>query len=246
MTGTLVNAGMIVAGSCVGLILKKGLRPHLEQAIHQATGLAVIMIGLNGALTNMLSSDPATGSVSSSGELMLVFSMILGAIVGESLGIEEHLNRLGDLVEDKLHLSGFAQSFVNGALIYCVGAMAIVGAINDGLLGDPSTLITKGVLDGVTSIVLAASMGPGVLFSAIPVILYQGGLTLFAGLLEPVLQGELLRQICAAGFVLVGCIGVNFMSDKFHIKVANFLPALLVPALWAGVKALLALAGMPL
>ncbi len=246
MTGTLVNAGMIAAGSCVGLILKKGLRPHLEQAIHQATGLAVIMIGLNGALTNMLSSDPATGSVSSSGELMLVFSMILGAIVGESLGIEEHLNRLGDLVEDKLHLSGFAQSFVNGTLIYCVGAMAIVGAINDGLLGDPSTLITKGVLDGVTSIVLAASMGPGVLFSAIPVILYQGGLTLFAGLLEPVLQGELLRQICAAGFVLVGCIGVNFMSDKFHIKVANFLPALLVPALWAGVKALLALAGMPL
>ena len=246
MTGTLVNAGMIAAGSCVGLILKKGLRPHLEQAIHQATGLAVIMIGLNGALTNMLSSDPATGSVSSSGELMLVFSMILGAIVGESLGIEEHLNRLGDLVEDKLHLSGFAQSFVYGALIYCVGAMAIVGAINDGLLGDPSTLITKGVLDGVTSIVLAASMGPGVLFSAIPVILYQGGLTLFAGLLEPVLQGELLRQICAAGFVLVGCIGVNFMSDKFHIKVANFLPALLVPALWAGVKALLALAGMPL
>lgn len=246
MTGTLVNAGMIAAGSCVGLILKKGLRPHLEQAIHQATGLAVIMIGLNGALTNMLSSDPATGSVSSSGELMLVFSMILGAIVGESLGIEEHLNRLGDLVEDKLHLSGFAQSFVNGALIYCVGAMAIVGAINDGLLGDPSTLITKGVLDGVTSIVLAASMGPGALFSAIPVILYQGGLTLFAGLLEPVLQGELLRQICAAGFVLVGCIGVNFMSDKFHIKVANFLPALLVPALWAGVKALLALAGMPL
>lgn len=246
MTGTLVNAGMIAAGSCVGLILKKGLRPHLEQAIHQATGLAVIMIGLNGALTNMLSSDPATGSVSSSGELILVFSMILGAIVGESLGIEEHLNRLGDLVEDKLHLSGFAQSFVNGALIYCVGAMAIVGAINDGLLGDPSTLITKGVLDGVTSIVLAASMGPGVLFSAIPVILYQGGLTLFAGLLEPVLQGELLRQICAAGFVLVGCIGVNFMSDKFHIKVANFLPALLVPALWAGVKALLALAGMPL
>lgn len=246
MTGTLVNAGMIAAGSCVGLILKKGLRPHLEQAIHQATGLAVIMIGLNGALTNMLSSDPATGSVSSSGELMLVFSMILGAIVGESLGIEEHLNRLGDLVEDKLHLSDFAQSFVNGILIYCVGAMAIVGAINDGLLGDPSTLITKGVLDGVTSIVLAASMGPGVLFSAIPVILYQGGLTLFAGLLEPVLQGELLRQICAAGFVLVGCIGVNFMSDKFHIKVANFLPALLVPALWAGVKALLALAGMPL
>lgn len=246
MIGTLVNAGMIVAGSCVGLVLKKGLRPQLEHAIHQATGLAVIMIGLSGALSNMLAADPATGAISSSGELMLVFSLILGGLVGESLEIEEHLNHLGDFVEKRLHLSGFAQSFVNGTLIYCVGAMAIVGAINDGLLGDPSTLITKGVLDGITSIVLAASMGPGVLFSAIPVVLYQGGLSLCAGLLEPVLQGELLRQICAAGFVLVGCIGVNFMSDKFHIKVANFLPGLLVPPLWAAIQGLLAWAGMPL
>jgi uncharacterized membrane protein YqgA involved in biofilm formation len=238
MIGTLANSGMIAAGGCVGLVLKKGIRPQLENAIHQATGLAVIVIGLNGVISNMLTADPATGEISSSGELMLVFSMILGAIVGESLGIEEHLNRLGGLVEQKLHLSGFAQGFVNGTLIYCVGAMAIVGSINDGLLGDPSTLITKGVLDGITSIVLAASMGPGVIFSAIPVLVYQGAITLCAGLLAPVLQGELLHQICAAGFLLVACIGVNFMSDKFHIKVANFLPALLVPVVWAVLRAL--------
>jgi uncharacterized membrane protein YqgA involved in biofilm formation len=238
MIGTLANAGMIAAGGCVGLVLKKGIRPQLENAIHQATGLAVIVIGLNGVISNMLAADPATGEISSSGELMLVFSMILGAIVGESLGIEEHLNRLGGLVEQKLHLSGFAQGFVNGTLIYCVGAMAIVGSINDGLLGDSSTLITKGVLDGITSIVLAASMGPGVIFSAIPVLVYQGAITLCAGLLAPVLQGELLHQICAAGFLLVACIGVNFMSDKFHIKVANFLPALLVPVVWAVLRAL--------
>jgi hypothetical protein len=233
---------MIAAGGCVGLVLKKGIRPQLENAIHQATGLAVIVIGLNGVISNMLTADPATGEISSSGELMLVFSMILGAIVGESLGIEEHLNRLGGLVEQKLHLSGFAQGFVNGTLIYCVGAMAIVGSINDGLLGDPSTLITKGVLDGITSIVLAASMGPGVIFSAIPVLVYQGAITLCAGLLAPVLQGELLHQICAAGFLLVACIGVNFMSDKFHIKVANFLPALLVPVVWAALRALAGIA----
>lgn len=238
MIGTLANAGMIVVGGCAGLVLKKGLRPQLEHAIHQATGLAVIMIGLNGALSNMLSADPATGAVSSSGELMLVFSLVLGVLAGELLDIEEHLNHLGDFVEKRLRLSGFAQSFVNGTLIYCVGAMAIVGSINDGLLGDPSTLITKGVIDGITSIVLAATMGPGVIFSALPVLLYQGALTLCAGLLEPVLQGALLHQICAAGFVLVACIGVNFMSDKFHIKVANFLPALLVPVLWAAIKAL--------
>lgn len=238
MIGTLANAGMIVAGGCAGLVLKKGIRPQLERAIHQATGLAVLMIGLNGALSNMLAADPATGAITSSGELMLVFSLILGVLVGETIGIEEHLDRLGGLVERRLHLSGFAQSFVNGTLIYCVGAMAIVGSINDGLLGDPSTLITKGVIDGITSIVLAATMGPGVIFSAIPVLLYQGALTLCAGLLEPVLQGELLHQICAAGFVLVGCIGINFMSDEYHIKVANFLPSLLVPAAWAVIKAL--------
>lgn len=246
MVGTLANAGMIVAGGCAGLLIKKGIRPQLEEAVHKATGLAVIAIGLCGVLSNMLAADPATGAISSSGEMMLVFSMVIGALVGESIGIEEHLNRLGDFVENRLHLTGFAQSFVNGTLIYCVGAMAIVGSISDGLLGDPSTLITKGILDGITSIVLAAGMGPGVIFSAIPVLLYQGALTLCAGFLEPVLQGELLRQICAAGYLMVGCIGVNFMSDRYHIKVANFLPGLLVPAAWAGIRALLALAGLGL
>lgn len=238
MVGTLVNAGAIVAGSCVGLVFKKGLSPRLQTALDQASGLTIIMIGINGTISNMISADPATGALSSSGDLMLVFSLILGVLVGESLGIEEHLNQIGSLVEQKLHLTGFAQGFISASLVYCVGAMAIVGSINDGLLGDPGVLITKGVLDGTISIVLAASLGPGVIFSAVPVLVYQGALTLCAKALSPVLQGELLNQICAAGFVLVACIGVNFMSKSFHIKVANFLPALLVPAVWAGIKAL--------
>jgi len=228
MVGTLVNAGLIVVGSCVGLLLKKGIKPQLEEAVHRATGLAVIGIGLCGVLSNMLSVDTANGSIHSSGELMLVFSLV----------IEQRLDKLGDFVEKKLHLTGFAQSFVNGTLIYCVGAMAIVGSLNDGLLHDPTTLITKGVLDGITSIVLAATMGIGVMFSAIPILLYQGGITLAAGALSGILQGELLRQICAAGFMMVGAIGVNFMSDKFHIRVANLLPGLLVPVAWAGIRAL--------
>jgi len=238
MVGTLANAGMIAAGGCAGLLVKKGIPKAMENAVHRATGLAVIMIGINGALTNMLSVDLTTGKLASSGELMLVFSLIIGAVIGEWIGIEEHLDKLGGWVENTLHLTGFAQSFVNGTLIYCVGAMAIVGSINDGLLGDPSTLITKGVLDGITSIVLAATMGPGVIFSAIPVLLYQGTLTLCAGWLAPVLQGALLNQICAAGFVMVGCIGVNFMSESYHIKVANLLPGLLVPAAWQALSAL--------
>lgn len=238
MVGTLANAGMIVAGGCAGLLVKKGIPHTLENAVHRATGLAVIMIGLNGALTNMLSVDLATGKLQSSGELMLVFSLIIGAVIGEWIGIEQRLDKLGGWVENTLHLSGFAQSFVNGTLIYCVGAMAIVGSINDGLLGDASTLITKGVLDGITSIVLAATMGPGVIFSAIPVLLYQGAITLCAGWLAPVLQGTLLNQICAAGFVMVGCIGINFMSENYHIRVANLLPGLLVPAVWQAFNSL--------
>lgn len=246
MVGTLANAGMVVAGGCAGLLVKKGVSARLQTAVNQATGLSVLVIGLCGTITNMVTVDPATGALSASDELLLVFSMVLGALVGESLDIEGRLNRLGDLAETRLHLQGVAHGFVNATLIYCVGAMAIVGSINDGLLGDPSTLITKGVIDGVTSIVLAASMGVGVLFSALPVLLYQGALTLGAGVLAPVLQGTLLRQICAVGYLLVGCIGVNFMSDRFHIKVANFLPALLVPVAWAVLRALAAGAGLAL
>ena len=236
MFGTIVNAAAIVAGGTVGVLVKKGIPSHLEEALHRAMGLAVIVIGMNGVITNMVTVN-GDGMLSSSGELLLVFSLVLGVLVGEILRIEEGLNGLSQTVEKKLHLSGFAASFVSGTLIYCVGAMAIIGSINDGLNADASVLLVKSTLDGISSIVLGATMGPGVIFAAIPVVLYQGSITLLAGVLSPVLQGELLRQICAVGYVLVACIGVNFMSS-YHIKTANFLPALLVPPLWAAINAL--------
>ena len=223
--GTIVNAAAIVAGGTVGVLVKKGIPSHLEEALHRAMGLAVIVIGMNGVITNMVTVN-GDGTLSSSGELLLVFSLVLGVLVGEILRIEEGLNGLSQTVEKKLHLSGFAASFVSGTLIYCVGAMAIIGSINDGLNADASVLLVKSTLDGISSI-----------FAAIPVVLYQGSITLLAGVLSPVLQGELLRQICAVGYVLVACIGVNFMSS-YHIKTANFLPALLVPPLWAAISAL--------
>ena len=188
MTGTLVNAAAIVAGGAVGLLAKKGIPTRMEDALHKAMGLAVIVIGINGVITNMVTVG-ADGILSSSGELLLVFSLVLGVLAGEFLQIEDRLNSLSGLVEQKLHLTGFAASFVSGTLIYCVGAMAIIGSLNDGLRGDPSILFVKSTLDGISSIVLGATMGPGVIFSAIPVVLYQGAITLLAGLLEPVLQG---------------------------------------------------------
>ena len=237
MTGTIVNAAAIIAGSAAGLLARKGIPAHLEDSVHKATGLAVIVIGLNGVITNMISVGEG-GTLSSSGELLLVFSLVLGVVCGELLRIDDHLNGLAGMVETKFHLTGFAASFVSGTLIYCVGAMAIIGSLNDGLKGDPSVLFVKSTLDGITSIVLAATMGPGVLFSSIPVFLYQGAITLLAGLLEPVLQGVLLSQICAVGFVLVTCIGINFLGIA-KIKTANFLPALLVPPIWALISGLL-------
>lgn len=236
MLGTVVNAAAIVAGGCVGLLAKKGIPPRMEDALHKAMGLAVIVIGINGVAANMLTAD-AGGAITSSGELLLVFSLVLGVLCGELLRIDDRLNGMSAAVEHKLHLTGFAASFVSGTLIYCVGAMAIIGSLNDGLRGDPSVLYVKSTLDGISSIVLGATMGPGVIFSAIPVAVYQGGITLLAGALEPFLQGELLRQICAVGYVLVGCIGVNFMGS-YKIKVANFLPALLVPPLWTALQGL--------
>ena len=236
MFGTIVNAAAIVAGGTVGVLVKKGIPSHLEEALHRAMGLAVIVIGMNGVITNMVTAN-GDGTLSSSGELLLVFSLVLGVLVGEILRIEEGLNGLSQTVEKKLHLSGFAASFVSGTLIYCVGAMAIIGSINDGLNADASVLLVKSTLDGISSIVLGATMGPGVIFAAIPVVLYQGSITLLAGVLSPVLQGELLRQICAVGYVLVACIGVNFMRS-YHIKPANFLPALVVPPIWAAISAL--------
>lgn len=157
---------------------------------------------------------------------------MLGTLAGEALRIDDRLNGLSGLVERRLHLSGFAQSFVNGALIYCVGAMAIIGALNDGLRGDASVLYIKSLLDGISSVVLGATLGPGVIFAALPVLVYQGAISLLAGALEPFLAGELLGQICGVGYCLVLCIGINFLGMT-KIKTANMLPALLVPVLWS-------------
>ncbi len=231
--GTLINAALIVLGGVFGLVFKKAVSKQMEYSIHKATGIAVVVIGICGVLSAMLKADP-DGNISSSGELILVVSLVLGTFMGELLKLEDRLNSGCKWIENKFKMSGFAAGFITSTMIYCVGAMAIVGSINDGLLGDSSTLITKGILDGVTSVVLAASLGYGVLFSAIPILLYQGGMTLLAGLLDKVLVGDLLNNICMVGYALVMCIGVNFLYNGDNkIKTVNMLPSLLVPVVYA-------------
>lgn len=238
MTGTLVNAAAVAAGGCVGLLLKQGVRGEYQDSINKALGVAVLVLGINGVISSMFTVG-ADGALSSSGELLLVVSLVVGVLVGEILRIDDRLNGLSGIVEQKLHLSGFAQSFVNGTLIYCVGAMAIIGALNDGLRGDASVLYIKSLLDGISSVVLGATLGPGVIFAAVPVLVYQGAITLLAGALEPFLAGELLGQICGVGYCLVMCIGINFLGMT-KIKTANLLPALLVPVVWSALQPLFA------
>ena len=227
--GTLINAALILLGGVIGLVFKKAVSKEMEFSIHKATGVAVLVIGICGVLSSMLKVKVG-GGISSSGELILVVSLALGTFIGELLKLEERLNKGCKWIENKCKMSNFSTGFITSTMIYCIGAMAIVGSINDGLLGDSSTLITKGIIDGITSVVLAASLGYGVLFSAIPIFIYQGGMTLLAGLLDNVLAGELLSNICMVGYALVMCIGINFLTnDDKKIKTVNMLPALLVP-----------------
>lgn len=239
--GTLINTALVLIGGTIGLIFKKAISEKMEYSIHKATGIAVLVIGLAGVMTNMLSIDE-NGAFHSSGELMLVISLAVGTFIGELLKLDDKLNGACRKIESKFKMSNFSSGFITATMIYCIGAMAIVGAINDGLLHDSSTLVTKGIIDGITSIVLAASLGYGVILSAVPIFLYQGSMTLLASSLQNVLKGELLTNICIVGYALVMCIGVNFLyNSKKQIKTVNMLPSLLVPAIYAGGKYLIAL-----
>lgn len=241
MTGTLVNVAAIVIGSLIGVALKKGIPPHINDAIIKAVGLGTVVIGLNGVLTAMLSADPATGRLSEQGSLLLVISLAVGCLIGELLRIDDRLNNLGRWVEHKMGAAGFAKGFVTGALLFPVGAMAFIGSINDGLFGDASVLYIKSLLDFVMSMVLSSALGIGVLFSAAPVLIVQGSVSLLAGLFAGSLtdpaqaaafaENPMLVSFCMVGYVLVAAIGLN-LSVESKIKVANLLPALPIPILY--------------
>lgn len=234
--GTIVNGAAIVLGSLIGLLIRRGVPERMESACMKMLGLSVFIIGMNGVIVSMISVGE-DGALHDSGSLLLIASLVIGTVVGEALRLEERLNQGGKKIEQRFGKEGFAKGFINGALIYCVGAMAIVGALNDGLYGDSSTLFVKAMLDGICSVILASTLGYGVLFSAIPVMIYQGSITLFAGALSPFMSGELRGDICMVGYAIVTCIGVNFLEFT-NIKTANLLPALVVPILYRTVPPL--------
>lgn len=215
--GTLVNILAIAAGSLVGLAFRGGIPLNYQQTVIQAIGLAVVLIGITGALK--------TQDI-----LVVIFSLAVGSLVGERLRIETRLNQLGNWLENKCAQSGggIAKGFVSASLIYCVGSMAIVGSMESGLAGNHQTLYAKSVLDGISAIIFASSLGAGVLFSAISVGVYQGILTMSAVLMKPYLIPLVVDQMSSVGGILIMAIGFNLLEIK-KMNVGNMLPAIFMP-----------------
>ena len=226
--GTIVNVIAIVVGSLLGLLLKNGIPERYKTTIMQALGLAVMVIGLSGALQGMYvitSSD----NLDRQYIMTMILSLVIGALVGEFLQIEDKLEAFGLFMEKKFAKKGnFAEGFVMASLLYCVGSMAILGSLEDGLLHKPDTLYVKSMLDGIGSIVFSSSLGIGVMFSSISVAIYQGSITLLAGFLKPIMTDLMITQISLVGNVLIFAIGINLLDIK-KIKVGNLLPAVFIP-----------------
>lgn len=241
--GTLVNAGAIVVGALLGLLAKGALKDRFRDTTMQAIGLAVVLIGLSGALQGVFTVG-SDGTLVRDGLMLATLSLVLGGLLGEGIDVERRLEGLGNSIQKGLAGRGggtFTEGFVTASLVYCVGAMAIVGSLEDGLTGNPATLLTKSVLDGVSALVFASTLGVGVAFSAIPVLLYQGAVTLLAKALSPYLPAPVILQLSLVGGVLILAIGWNLLGGK-RVKVGNLLPALLVPVLWHAARLLLGLA----
>lgn len=230
MLGTIANTAAIILGSVIGLIFKGNISLRYQDSIIKANGLTILLIGLLSATKTQ--------------DLMIViFSMILGTLLGEWIDIEKRLEKLGDHLGKRFSKSesGLANAFVTASLVFCVGSMAIVGALKSGLLGDHQTLYAKAVLDGITSIIFASSMGIGVIFSAGAVFLYQGMITIAASALKHVLIESVILEMSAVGGLLIMGLGFNLLEFK-RIKVGNMLPAMFMPLIFYIIKLVLSLA----
>ena len=230
-TGTLVNVAAIVLGGLLGLLVRGGLKEHYQDGILKAVGLAIVFLGASGALTGLLTVEGGRlSTVGGRDTLAMVLAMALGALAGEFVDLDRHMEQLGAWLKAKADRgsdSQFIQGFVTASLTVCIGAMAIVGAIQDGLTGNAATLYTKAVLDFILVMIFASLYGKGAIFSALPVGVLQGTITLFAGLLSPVFRQPVIDNLSFLGNMLIFCVGINLCFGT-RFKVANLLPALVL------------------
>lgn len=224
MLGPAVNGLVIIICALVGKFLIKGMPQRFEEIIKKAIGLAIIYIGLSGAMENQR-------------VMLLIISMVAGSIIGEWINIDKGMNNIGKWAEKKMGFSdgNFSKGFVSASLLFCTGSMAIVGAMESGLQGNHEMLFAKSILDGVIAIVFTSTMGIGVLFSAVPVFLYEGAIALGAGFIKDWLTPEIITEMSAVGSLLIAALGFNFLELK-EIKVANMIPAIFLPWLFIAIE----------
>lgn len=219
MIGVLVNVAAVIIGSVIGLVFKKGISKKYTDAVMIGIGLCTIMIGVQGMLKG-------------ENQLVTIISMVIGAIIGTAIDIDGKLNGAGDFLSKKLKKSdddkvSVAEGFVTASLLFCVGAMTIIGSLESGLKNDHTTIFTKSILDLFSSCMLSASLGIGVIFAAIFVFVFQGGIVLAAGLLEPLLSDSAIAEITAVGSLMILALGLN-LTGITKFKVANYFPALIL------------------
>lgn len=226
MLGTIVNSIAILLGSSIGLIFKKGIPSKYKDIIMHSVGLGIILIGLMNAIkTEQM--------------LLLIISLVTGSCIGQFIDIESKLDDLGNWVEKKLSSteSKISKGLVTASLLFCVGSMAIVGALESGLTNNHQTLFTKSVLDGITSIILTSSLGVGVMISSISVFIYQGFITITASFIKPFLTAAIINEMSAIGGLLIFALGLNVLEIK-RIKVGNMLPAVFMPLIFYFISSL--------
>jgi uncharacterized membrane protein YqgA involved in biofilm formation len=228
MLGPVVNAVVIVICSLIGTFLIKGIPGRFEAILKRAIGLSIIFIGIRGAFEN-------------SRILLLIMSMVFGALIGELINIDRWMNKAGKWAENKIvkkdyEVSGrsFSKAFVSASILFCTGSMAILGSMQSGLQGNHQILFAKSVMDGSMSLIFGASLGIGAAFSALPVLVYQGGIALASIYIRDLLTPEMIAEMSAVGSLLIAGIGFNFLGVR-QIKVANLIPAIFIPCLYFAV-----------
>lgn len=217
MTGTIINSLAIIGAGLIGLMLRKGIPADMSRTMQDSLGLLVMIIGIQYAFK-------------AESLAMVGVSLALGAIIGEYRKWEDRLNRLGEALQARFgngEDNQFVKGFVSASLLFCIGAMAVIGALEDGLTGNYQILLVKSILDGIFSLIFAASMGVGVLFSALPVFIYQGSISLASTIIKPILTDPMLNNITALGGVLIAGLGLNLIGVT-RIRVANLLPGIFI------------------
>ena len=209
--GTIVNSVAVLAGGSLGVVLNKNLKQKYQDILKQAIGISVIFIGLSGTLSGLFYIE--NGTIATKDIMLLIMSLVIGSLIGELVGIENGIERIGEKVKKRFSSGdkneAFVEGFVSATLLVCVGAMAVVGSLEDGLKGDPTMLYTKAILDFISIMVIASALGKGAAFSAFPMFIYQGSITLLSRLVSPLLTEEIIGALSTVGSALIFGIGVN-------------------------------------